>query len=253
MEWIIKQNYEQCCAYAAEQIRDTVTAKPTAKLGLATGGTPVAIYRLLAQMHQTGGLDFSQVRTINLDEYVGLSPDHPQSYRYFMNEQLFRHINIQTKHTFVPAGIGDMEQNAKAVDAATFLGGPPDLQLLGVGHNGHIGFNEPGDTLCAPAHLEALAPSTLEANARFFTDEESVPTQALTMGIQGILSARKILLVACGTSKQHAITALCENGSVTTQIPVTLLKLHTNVVVVIDQELADCLPVYPDGPGNFET
>lgn len=244
MKWIIKEDYEACCAYAAEQIRAVVAAKPTAKLGLATGGTPVAIYRLLAAWHQAGSVDFSQITTVNLDEYVGLSPDHPQSYHYFMQQHLFSPLQLTPAQTFVPSLdlAKDLSDQAGAVDEATFAGGPPDLQLLGVGQNGHIGFNEPGDTLTASAHLETLAPSTLEANARFFVEGESVPTQAITMGMQGILAAGKILLVACGSAKKQAITALSQDGAVSTHCPVTFLKLHHNVEVVIDQELADCLP-----------
>ena len=180
MKLVITENYQESCRVAAEMIAEVVKNKPNAKLGFATGGTPVPIYQRLAEMCQKGELDFSQVSTVNLDEYAGLPGDHPQSYRYFMDENLFNHININKANTFVANGMGDLEANAAELERKVFEGGAPDLQLLGIGNNGHIAFNEAADYVVAPSHVEELTESTIQANARFFDKKEDVPTRAIT-------------------------------------------------------------------------
>lgn len=238
MRLIITNDYQESCRIAAEMIRDLIAEKPNAKLGLATGGTPVPIYKNLIAMNEHGEVDFSQVSTVNLDEYIGLDGSHPQSYRYFMDTNLFNHININKNNTYVASGIGDPTENASNLDEKVVEGGVPDLQLLGIGNNGHIAFNEAGDHLVACSHIEQLTESTIEANARFFDSKAEVPTSAITMGMRGILSSKMPLLVATGAAKADAIRGLLTNEDITTQNPSTFLKLHSNVVVIIDKELA---------------
>lgn len=238
MKLIISDSYEDSCNIAAEMIRDLIAEKPNAKLGLATGGTPVPIYQTLIQMNKDGQIDFSEVHTVNLDEYVGIDGTHPQSYRYFMDTNLFDHINIKKENTFVASGIGDAQKNAAQLDEKVVENGVPDLQLLGIGNNGHIAFNEAGDFLVADSHIETLTESTIEANARFFEKKEDVPTTSITMGMKGILSSKMPLLVATGPAKASAIRGLLTNEEITTQNPATFLKLHSNAVVIIDRELA---------------
>lgn len=238
MKLIISDSYEDSCSIAAEMIRDLIAEKPNAKLGLATGGTPVPIYQNLIQMNKDGQIDFSQVHTVNLDEYVGIEGTHPQSYRYFMDTNLFDHINIKKENTFVASGLGDAQKNAAELDEKVMENGVPDLQLLGIGNNGHIAFNEAGDFLVANSHIETLTESTIEANARFFEKKEDVPTTAITMGMKGILSSKMPLLVATGAAKAPAIQGLLTNEEITTKNPATFLKLHDNAVIIIDRELA---------------
>lgn len=238
MKLIITDDYQESCRVAAEMIRDLIAEKPNAKLGLATGGTPVPIYKNLIEMNQHGEIDFSEVRTVNLDEYIGLDGSHPQSYRYFMDTNLFDHININKANTYVASGIGNAVQNAAILDAKVIENGVPDLQLLGIGNNGHIAFNEAGDHLVACSHIEHLTQSTIDANARFFESKDEVPTTAITMGMRGILSSKMPLLVATGAAKADAIRGLLTNEEITTQNPSTFLKLHSNAVVIIDRELA---------------
>ena len=230
MKVIVTNSYDESCAVVAGMIRDLVNAKPNAKLGLATGGTPVPIYQKLAQMNQAGEVDFSQVHTVNLDEYCGLPGTHEQSYRYFMDTNLFNHININKANTFVASGMGDPEANAAQLEAKVREGGAPDLQLLGIGNNGHIAF-----------HTEKLTQSTIDANARFFEKKEDVPTMAITMGMGDIMAAKQVVLVATGLAKVPAIKGLVMDNNITTKNPSTMLKMHENAVVVIDKELADAV------------
>ena len=241
MKVIVTNSYDESCAVVAGMIRDLVNAKPNAKLGLATGGTPVPIYQKLAQMNQAGEVDFSQVHTVNLDEYCGLPGTHEQSYRYFMDTNLFNHININKANTFVASGMGDPEANAAQLEAKVREGGAPDLQLLGIGNNGHIAFNEAGDHLISVAHVETLTESTINANARFFEKKEDVPSPAITMGMGDILAAKRIVLVATGLAKAEAIRGLIMDHVITTQNPSSMLKMHQDVWVVIDQQLADAV------------
>ena len=241
MKVIVTNSYDETCAVIANMIKELVNAKPDAKLGLATGGTPVPIYKKLIEMNKAGEVDFSRVHTVNLDEYCGIPGTHDQSYRYFMDTNLFDHINIDKKNTFVASGMGDFEANARELEEKVREGGAADLQLLGIGNNGHIAFNEASDHLIAVAHTEKLTESTINANARFFEKKEDVPTMAITMGMGDILAAKKVVLAATGLAKVPAIRGLIMDDVITTQNPATMLKMHEDAVVVIDRELADAV------------
>ena len=238
MKVIVTNSYDETCAVIANMIKELVNAKPDAKLGLATGGTPVPIYKKLIEMNKAGEVDFSRVHTVNLDEYCGIPGTHDQSYRYFMDTNLFDHINIDKKNTFVASGMGDFEANARELEEKVREGGAADLQLLGIGNNGHIAFNEASDHLIAVAHTEKLTESTINANARFFEKKEDVP---ITMGMGDILAAKKVVLAATGLAKVPAIRGLIMDDVITTQNPSTMLKMHEDAVVVIDRELADAV------------
>ncbi len=236
MKWITCKNYDEASRAAAELLAAQIREKPQAVLGLATGSTPEGLYRELIAQYQAGKLDFSGLTTVNLDEYYPIAPTHEQSYRYFMEEHLFRHVNIPHERTYVPNGQAtDPVAAGQAYDALIEQLGGIDLQLLGVGQNGHIGFNEPGDALVEGTHVTALTDSTIRANARFFASEADVPTHAMTMGMGNILRARRIVLMACGKAKHAAIEALLDER-ITTQVPATLLKLHPDVTIVCDEE-----------------
>ena len=241
MKVIVTNSYDETCAVIANMIKELVNAKPDAKLGLATGGTPVPIYKKLIEMNKAGEVDFSRVHTVNLDEYCGIPGTHDQSYRYFMDTNLFDHINIDKKNTFVASGMGDFEANARELEEKVREGGAADLQLLSIGNNGHIAFNEASDHLIAVAHTEKLTESTINANARFFEKKEDVPTMAITMGMGDILAAKKVVLAATGLAKVPAIKGLIMDDVITTQNPSTMLKMHEDAVVVIDRELADAV------------
>ena len=241
MKVIVTNSYDETCAVIANMIKELVNAKPDAKLGLATGGTPVPIYKKLIEMNKAGEVDFSRVHTVNLDEYCGIPGTHDQSYRYFMDTNLFDYINIDKKNTFVASGMGDFEANARELEEKVREGGAADLQLLGIGNNGHIAFNEASDHLIAVAHTEKLTESTINANARFFEKKEDVPTMAITMGMGDILAAKKFVLAATGLAKVPAIKGLIMDDVITTQNPSTMLKMHEDAVVVIDRELADAV------------
>ena len=241
MKVIVTNSYDETCAVIANMIKELVNAKPDAKLGLATGGTPVPIYKKLIEMNKAGEVDFSRVHTVNLDEYCGIPGTHDQSYRYFMDTNLFDHTKIDEKNSFVASGMGDFEANARELEEKVREGGAADLQLLGIGNNGHIAFNEASDHLIAVAHTEKLTESTINANARFFEKKEDVPTMAITMGMGDILAAKKVVLAATGLAKVPAIRGLIMDDVITTQNPSTMLKMHEDAVVVIDRELADAV------------
>lgn len=226
-----EKNYDAMSDRAAELLAAQVILKPACVLGLATGSSPVGMYRRLAEQYRQGLLDFSAVTTVNLDEYCGLSPEDPQSYRYFMEENLFRHINIRRENTFVPDGLNpDREAVCSAYDARIAALGGVDLQVLGIGNNGHIGFNEPDDHFTVGTHVVALKESTIQANARFFENIAQVPTHAVTMGMGAILQAKRILLLA--GAEKAAIVRQALEGPVTPQVPASLLQLHPDVTVV---------------------
>ena len=241
MKVIVTNSYDETCAVIANMIKELVNAKPDAKLGLATGGTPVPIYKKLIEMNKAGEVDFSRVHTVNLDEYCGIPGTHDQSYRYFMDTNLFDYINIDKKNTFVASGMGEFEANARELEEKVREGGAADLQLLGIGNNGHSAFNEASVHLSAVAHTEKLTESTINANARFFEKKEDVPTMAITMGMGDILAAKKVVLAATGLAKVPAIRGLIMDDVITTQNPSTMLKMHEDAVVVIDRELADAV------------
>ena len=240
MKVIVTNSYDETCAVIANMIKELVNAKPDAKLGLATGGTPVPIYKKLIEMNKAGEVDFSRVHTVNLDEYCGIPGTHDQSYRYFMDTNLFDHINIDKKNTFVASGMGDFEANARELEEKVREGGAADLQLLGIGNNGHIAFNEASDHLIAVAHTEKLTESTINANSRLFESVDQVPREAYTMGIGTIMKARAILVVASGVDKAQIVRDAFF-GPVTPKVPASVLQLHPNVTVVVDAEAGSLL------------
>lgn len=237
MRVIVTENFEQTCEIAAGMIADVIRKKPDARLGLATGSTAQGVYPYLIKANKEGKVDFSRVSTVNLDEYVGLAPDHPQSYRRFMDENLFDHINIDKARTVVARGTGDIEENVREFRQA-IAQKPIDVQLLGIGVDGHVGFNEPGKVLYDGAHVEELDESTIDANARFFSSRMEVPTRAISMGMGEILRAKKLLLLATGENKAGAIKGLLLNEELDAHNPATLVKTHPDVTVIIDKALA---------------
>lgn len=227
-------DYQAMSRRAANIIAAEVMRKPDCVLGLATGSTPIGTYQRLVEMNDAGDISFQEVQTVNLDEYKGLAPDHDQSYRYFMQTNLFDHINIDVDDTHVPNGLAeDADAECAAYDELVAALGYADLQLLGLGNNGHIGFNEPCDCFVKETHVVDLTQSTIDANARFFASADDVPRQALTMGIGCIMAARRVLLIASGEAKAEALyQAFC--GPITPQCPASILQLHPDVVVVGD-------------------
>jgi glucosamine-6-phosphate deaminase len=235
MKVVKVDHYEELSRYAAELIKAQVLVKPRCVLGLATGSTPLGTYSKLIEAYQKQEVDFSKVVSVNLDEYYGLDGENDQSYRYFMNHNLFDHINIDKKHTYVPNGKAEnIEQECERYDALIESVGGIDLQLLGIGHNGHIGFNEPCDRFVPETHYVNLGQSTIQANARFFASIDDVPKQAITMGIRSILSARKILLLA-GADKRE-IVEQAAYGPVTPNVPASVLQLHPDVTIVVAEK-----------------
>lgn len=236
MNYITVNSYKELSAKAAQLIASVVTLKPDCVLGLATGSSPVGTYDCLTEMYEKGMLDFSKVTSVNLDEYVGLSGDNDQSYRYFMNENLFNHIDIPMENTHLLNGEAkDPEAECKAYDEAIKNAGGIDIQVLGIGRNGHIAFNEPDEALIAPTHKTGLTADTIDANSRFFESADLVPKYALTMGMASIFGARKIILLANGASKAQAVKEL-RNDEIKTSNPSTLLKLHPDVTIICDKE-----------------
>lgn len=220
---------------AANIISAQIIMKPDCVLGLATGSTPIGTYKQLVEWYKKGDLDFSEVTSVNLDEYKGLSRDNDQSYYYFMNDNLFSHVNICKERTHLPNGMEpDSEKACADYNAVIASVGGIDLQLLGLGHNGHIGFNEPADTFELETHCVDLTESTIEANKRFFASYDDVPKQAYTMGIKNIMTAKKILLVATGEAKADALYKSLY-GPITPNVPASILQLHPDVTVVADE------------------
>lgn len=235
------ENYDELSAHAAEMFKEVLNNTENPVLGLATGSSPEGMYKALVEMNQNNEVDFSHVTSVNLDEYVGLAGDHDQSYRYFMDKHLFNHVNIDKSKTFVPNGLAeDLDKECQEYDQRIVDLGYADLQVLGIGPNGHIGFNEPDEKLTIKTHVADLLDSTIEANARFFESKEDVPKQAISMGLQAILNAKKIILIASGKAKAKAIASLVDEY-VTTQIPATLLKVHPDVTVLVDKEAASLI------------
>lgn len=229
------KNYEEMSKKAAHIIASQVILNPDCVLGLATGSTPVGTYKNLIEWYNNGDLDFSQITSCNLDEYRGLSGEHDQSYRYFMNHNLFDHVNIRKECTYVPDGLEeDNDKAARDYDQIIADQGGIDLQLLGLGHNGHIGFNEPADEFPKGTHVVDLTESTIQANKRFFASEADVPRQAYTMGIGTIMSAKKILVVVSGEDKAEILNKVI-NGPITPQVPASILQLHPDVTIVADE------------------
>lgn len=241
MKKIICESYEELSREAAKILCGEVQANSHATLGLATGSTPIGAYQEMVKMYQAGAVDFKDVTTFNLDEYYKIDRTNDQSYYYFMHDNLFNHINIKEENINIPNGmVDDPEAECKAYDEKIEKHGGIDLQLLGVGVNGHVGFNEPADEMPIATHLTPLTQGTIEVNARFFDKIEDVPTQALTLGLKGIMAAKKILVLISGESKKEAAKKLF-SGVVTTSCPVTLLNLHNDVTVILDRDAAQLL------------
>lgn len=231
-------DYDAVSDYAAGIVARQIRRKPDSVVGFATGSTPVGLYQRLIQMHETDGLDFSKVVTFNLDEYVGLSPAHTQSYHYFMWENLFKHVNVDPGKVFIPQSMHeDVEYFCDWYEEQITRAGGIDLQILGIGANGHMAFNEPGSSLGSRTRIKTLTDKTVRDNARFFDDSNDVPRFAITMGIGTIMEAHELLLVASGESKADAIRATLE-GPVTAMVPSTIVQLHPKALVVMDEEAA---------------
>lgn len=231
-----EENYEKMSWRAAEILAAQIILKPDCVLGLATGSTPIGMYEQLVEMYNNNKMDFSYVKTVNLDEYKGLSPDHEQSYHYFMNKHLFSKVNIDENNMFLPDGLQKDSLMACAnYDVILEKIGAVDIQVLGIGHNGHIGFNEPSECFSKGTSCVDLSDSTINANARFFASKNEVPTQAYTMGIDSIMRAKTVLLMANGKEKADILrTALM--GEITPRVPASVLQIHRNLIVVGDKE-----------------
>jgi glucosamine-6-phosphate deaminase len=238
MEIIVKDTVEEMSKCAARVVAHTLNAKPNAVLGLATGSTPLGLYKELVRMHRDEGLDFSQVTTFNLDEYVGLKQNHPQSYHYFMHENLFQHVNIPKQNIYIPSGTTDNYASFCAwYEQRIVECGGIDLQVLGIGSDGHIAFNEPTSSLGSRTRIKTLARQTIEDNARFFATPGEVPIYAITMGVGTIVEAKKIILLANGKKKAAAVAAAIE-GPVTSMITASALQLHRDTMYIVDRDAA---------------
>ena len=235
MKIIVVKNYDEMSAVAANYVVDQIKERPDSVLGLATGDTPIGTYNKLVEMYNKGELDFSKVRSVNLDEYYPITPDNDQSYRYFMNYHLFDRVNIDKANTNVPDGtVKDVEAHCSEYESRIDNLGGVDIQILGIGRNGHIGFNEPDDELIRGTHLTSLTKSTIEANSRFFASEDDVPKHALTMGIESVFKARRVLILASGENKAEAVRAMLK-GNISTKCPASLLGLHNDAILICDE------------------
>ena len=235
MRVYVAEDYTGMSRKAANILSAHVILNPSCVLGLATGSTPIGTYKQLIDWYNKGDLDFTDVRTVNLDEYVGLSPEHDQSYRYFMQTNLFDHINIKRENTNVPNGLAeDLDAECARYNQVIRDMGGIDIQVLGMGHNGHIGFNEPGHAFELETHAVDLTQTTIDANARFFASKDEVPRRAVTMGIKSIMQAKQILVVVSGADKADIVKAAF-TGPVTPEVPASILQMHPNVVLVGDK------------------
>lgn len=239
MKVIVCENYEAVSKAGADIMEEIVRSKPECTIGLATGSSPVGMYKELSRRCKEEGLDFSKIHSVNLDEYVGLEPTHDQSYRYFMDDNLFNHINIDKANTYVAKGVGDADANLKefneVLDKADI-----EIQVLGVGPDGHLGFNEPGDVLYDGAHKEVLDESTIDANARFFASRDDVPRYAFTMGMGNIMRAKKLLMIVNG-DKRDAMTKLLIEDKLDPKCPCTFMRMHRDATVILEKSLADAI------------
>ncbi len=240
MKVIIVENYQQISENGAQIIADVIKNNPNAVLGLATGTSPIGIYKNLIEACNRGEISFANVKTVNLDEYVGLDGSHPQSYRFFMNDNLFNHVDINKANTFVPNGVAtNLEQECQRYTALVDSM-KQDVQLLGIGSNGHIAFNEPGTDFQSTTHVVNLTENTIKDNSRLFDSIDQVPTKALTMGIKNIINAKRILIVANGKNKAQAVWQMVK-GPVTVDCPASILQTHPDVTVVVDKDAASLL------------
>lgn len=241
MKLIITKDYDQMSKMAADRIIQQLAKKPDSVLGLATGSSPIGMYGYLVDAYNKKDVDFSKAVTFNLDEYYGLAPDHPQSYRYFMDTNLFSHVNINKRNIHVPDGLcEDVEKFCEEYERAIEKAGGIDLQILGIGQNGHIGFNEPNSSLDVMTHLAVLTENTIDANSRFFDSIDQVPKKAITMGLGTIMNAKEIVMLASGKNKAKAIANLAK-PTVNTEVPASMLHLHRNALVISDAEAASLI------------
>src|SRR5919201_3289654 len=242
---ILRKTYEDLSQEAARLVADRLRRKPNLVLGLATGSTPLGLYKALIEKHKRDGLDFSKVTTFNLDEYIGLPPSHPQSYRYFMTESFFKHINLDPRHTHVPDGMAhDVEAQCEWYEQRIREVGGIDLQILGIGANGHIAFNEPGSSLGSRTRIKTLSERTVRDNARFFESSQQVPKYAITMGIGTIMEARELLILASGEGKANAVKAAVE-GPITATCPASICQMHRRAYFIIDEAARSKLSEVP--------
>jgi len=244
---VVKKNHEEVSREGVRVVAGLLREKPSCVLGLATGSTPLLLYRELIRMYVEEGLDLSKVTTFNLDEYIGLPPSHPQSYHYFMYEHLFKHVSIPERYIHIPSGMVDVNDIQRIHRFCEWYEnrivecGGIDLQLLGIGANGHIGFNEPGSSLGSRTRIKTLSQKTREDNSRFFDDDmEKVPKYAITMGIGTILDSRMLLLLASGRNKAEAIRDTVE-GPVTAQVPASIVQMHRRAILIVDEEAGSLL------------
>ena len=239
---ILKRDDEEISRQAAQLVAGAVQKKPTLTLGLATGGTMMGVYQELVRLHKSGSLDFSRVVTFNLDEYLGLSAAHPQSFHYFMHEHFFSHVNVDSRNIHIPDGTiaGDYDKYCGSYEEAIGKAGGIDLQILGIGRNGHIGFNEPTSSIGSRTRLKVLSQETIDDNAKFFTDGEKSPQCAITMGIGTIMEAKKIILLATGKAKAAAVAKSIE-GPIASAVSASALQLHPDVTFIVDEQAASQL------------
>lgn len=238
---VIKKDYNAMSKEGAKQVAELIHRKPNCVIGFATGSTPLGLYKELIRLHKEEGLDFSKVTTFNLDEYVGLQPEHDQSYHYFMWENLFKHINVDPRYVHIPHGMAhDVEEFCEWYEERIKAFGGIDLQILGIGGNGHIAFNEPGSSLGSRTRIKTLDELTKRDNARFFENQEEVPKYAITMGVGTIMDAKALLLLASGQGKADAIHATVE-GPITALYPATIVQMHRKATIVCDEPAASKL------------
>lgn len=237
MKLFVEKNYDALSERAGKILIEEIRKKKDIVLGLATGSTPIGTYKELIKAHAENGLDFSNVISFNLDEYVGLDGSHPSSYRYFMNDELFNHINILKSNTYVPNGKAEnLGEYCKEYDRLIDENGGIDIQLLGIGTNGHIAFIEPAEELSPYTSIVKLKESTINDNSRFFNSIDEVPKTAISLGIYSILKAKKIILLASGKNKADAIAKILNSEKINTRIPASLLRLHPDVTIIVDEE-----------------
>lgn len=236
---VLKANAEGVSREAARSIANAVRKKPAVRLGLATGSTTVGMYRELARIHREEGLDFSQVVTFNLDEYLGISPEHPHSFHYFMREHFFSHVNVNPRNIHIPDGTitADYEKYCASYEEEIEKSGGIDLQLLGIGRNGHMGFNEPTSSFASKTRLKVLSKATVDDNRKFFRAGENLPRCAITMGIGSILATRRVLILATGPAKATAVANAIE-GPVTASVTASALQFHPDATAIVDEEAA---------------
>lgn len=235
MKIVKVKDYEEMSRKAAEIVAERMNAIENPVIGLATGSTPEGMYEILIDKYNKGEIDFANTTTFNLDEYVGITDDDPNSYHYFMDKHLFNHVNIPKEKTHVPSGMADdLDRECREYEEAIKAAGNIDLQLLGIGNNGHIGFNEPGTPVDSRTHIIGLKEETIQANARFFDSIDEVPTKAITMGIGTILDSKEILMIISGKNKRDAVTSLLK-GTISEDIPASALHNHPNATVIIDE------------------